>query len=125
MTDDRDLDRGDRALVEAIRAEFQPATTSPARAAELRRELAARIDTHARPRRWSLAIPALAVPALAALLWFALPAHMPVDTRDANAELDAFVDPDAFASELTDGDDYLPADYQLLALVVDDAPAEQ
>ena len=125
MNDDRELDRGDRALIEAIRAGFQPDPTSPLRAAELRRELAARIEADTNPRRWQIAVPALAVSALAAALWLALPARAPVDTRDASAELEAFVDPDRFASELADGDDYLPADYQMLALVVDDSPAEQ
>src|SRR5262245_17395059 len=111
MSDERDLSRADRALVEAIRAEFQPAPVPPARAAQLRRELAERIEAE-RPSRFRVAVPALAAAALAAALWFALPSGTPTavnDPSDTSAELDAYTDPDAFASDFADADDYLPA----------------
>jgi hypothetical protein len=131
MSDDRDLERADRALIDAIRAEFQPEPTSPARAAELRRELAEQIERGPRPLRLRLAVPALATAALAAAaLWLALPASTPSTSDGAvvaasSAEGDSLVDPDAFASELAERDGYLPADYQSLALLIDDSAADR
>ena len=128
MNDDRDLTRADRALVDVIRSELAPEPLSPARAAQLRRELAERIERAPRPNRFRVAVPALALGALATALWLALPAPAPTvatDTSDSAAELEAYVDPDAFASELGENADYLPADYQVLALALDDAPADR
>ena len=128
MSDERDLGRADCALVETIRTELQPEPLSAARTAELRRELAERIERRPRVNRFRVAVPALAAGALAFALWLALPAPTPTeapDTSDGGAELEAYVDPDAFASELGENADYLPADYQMLALAIDDAPADR
>ena len=131
MSDDRDLERADRALIDAIRAEFQAEPTPPARAAELRRALAERIERGPRPLGVRLAVPALATAALAvAALWLALPATTPNAPGGgavavSSAESDSLVDPDAFASELAERDGYLPADYQELALLIDDAATDR
>ena len=131
MSDERDLARADRALVDAIRADFQPEPTSPARAAELRRALAERIERGPRPLRVRLAVPALAAAALAAAaLFLALPASTPSHPDDtavtvSSADGDSLVDPDAFASELAERDGYLPADYQELALLIDDPATDR
>jgi hypothetical protein len=131
MSDDRDFTRADRALVDAIRADFQPEPTSPARAAELRRALAARIERGPRPLALRIAVPALATAALAsAMLWLALPAATPSapDTgavTASSADSDSLVDPDAFASELAERDGYLPADYQELALLIEDSATDR
>ena len=128
MSDEHELGRADRALVDAIRAELQPEPLSPARASELRRALAERIGRPPRVNRFRVAVPALAAGALAFALWLALPASAPneaTDTSDSGAELEAYVDPDAIASELGESADYLPADYQMLALAIDDAPADR
>ncbi len=125
MSEERDLTRSDRALVDAIRADFQPEPLSPARAAAMRMELERRIERRTFARRF--AAPALATAALAAALWLTLPAASPTPSATATvggAELDAYVDPDEFASELAERDDYLPADYQVLALLVDDSAAD-
>jgi len=119
MSDDR--------FLETLREEFTPEPTSPARAAELRRELMSRID---RPARTRFAWPALAsAAAAAAVLYLAWPNATPTVTPDDNtvavAESDSLVDPDAYASELADSDDYLPADYQGLALLLDDDTADR
>jgi hypothetical protein len=131
MSDERDLGRADRALVDAIRADFQPEPTSPARAAELRRALAERIERGSRPLGVRLAVPAFAAAALAAAaLFLALPATTPSHPDDAalavsSADSDSLVDPDAFASELAERDGYLPADYQELALLIDDPATDR
>ena len=130
MSDDRDLERADRALIDAIRAEFRPEPTAPARAAELRRALAEHIERGPRPLRLRLAVPALATAALAAALWLALPATTPSApgggaVEVSSAESDSLVDPDAFASELAERDGYLPADYQELALLIDDSATDR
>lgn len=128
MNDERDLSQGDRALIAAIRSELQPEPLSAARAAELRRDLAERIERGGRVNRFRVALPALAAGAFAVALWLALPARTPtpaVDTADGAAELDALVDPDALASELAESEDYLPADYQVLALALDDSEADR
>jgi len=127
MSEERDLTRADRALVDAIRADFQPEPLSPARAAAMRMELERRIERRAYARRF--ATPALATAALVAALWLTLPAASPIPPAPATpvsgAELDAYVDPDEFASELAERDDYLPADYQVLALLVDDSGTDR
>jgi hypothetical protein len=127
MSEERELARADRALVDAIRADFQPEPLSPARAAAMRMDLERRLERRALARRF--AAPVLATAALAAALWLTLPAAAPTpsatDTPATGAELDAYLDPDAFASELADDEDYLPADYQLLALLVDDLAADR
>ena len=127
MSEESELTRADRALVDAIRADFQPQPLSPARAAAMRMDLERRIERRAFARRF--AAPALATAALAAALWLTLPASLPTpsatDTPATGAALDAYVDPDEFASELAERDDYLPADYQSLALLVDDSAADR
>src|SRR5258708_6100193 len=106
--------------LEALRDEVRPEPMSPQRAAAFRRALAERIERRASARRFAL--PGLASAAVAALaLWVAWPASAPieVDASATSAELDEYVDPDAFASELAGRGDYLPADYQGLALLLD------
>ena len=121
----------DRKWIDAIRAEFQPEPTPPARAAELRRALAQQIERGAGPQRLGFALPALAGAALAAgALWLALPATAPTTPDESSlsassADPDSLVDPDAFASELAERDGYLPADYQELALLIDDPATDR
>jgi hypothetical protein len=118
MNDDRWID--------TLREEFTPAPTSPERAAELRRSLRERVaQERPRPR---FALPALATAAGAALLlWAAWPSApvTPSAGSATSAEVDAFVDPDEYASELTDRAEYLPADYQGLALLLEDDTADR
>ena len=129
MSEERELTRADRAFIDAIRADFQPEPPSPSRAAAMRMELERRIERRALVRRF--AAPALATAALAVALWLTTPATDPNPASSAAAtpvtaaELDAYVDPDEFASELAERDDYLPADYQSLALLVDDSEADR
>jgi len=116
----------DRRLIESLRAEFRPDPMSPARAAAFRRALEERIERRARSRRFAL--PALASAAVAAAaLWLALPAATPIEraATASSAEADAFVDPDALASELAQRPDYLPVDYQELALLLEDDAADR
>jgi hypothetical protein len=123
MNDDR--------WIETLREEFQPAPTSPARAEELRRELREGLTRRAwrGPR---FALPAFAAAAAAAAVLYLVSPSVPT-TRDATlgdigvsvAESDVLVDPDAYASELSDGAGYLPADYQGLALLLDDDAADR
>ncbi|HTO70180.1 MAG TPA: hypothetical protein VMR31_10005 [Myxococcota bacterium] len=116
----------DERWIEAVRREFVPDTLRPERAAELRRELARRIAADEPRRRFAL--PALAGAVVAALaLWLAAPVRIATN-RDASvtgAEIDAYVDPDAVASEISERPDYLPADYENLALLLDDDAAER
>jgi hypothetical protein len=112
--------------IETVREAFQPAPLSPARAAELRRDLAARIER--RPRVTRFGLPALASAAVAAAALYLAWPHAPLlTTSDAPvaAESDALVDPDQLASELTEQAEYLPADYQSLALLLDDDAADR
>jgi len=112
--------------LETLRDEFQPEPMSPQRAAGFRRALDERIERRAGARRFAL--PALASAAVAALaLWVAWPVTAPieVDASATSAELDEYVDPDAFASELAGRGDYLPADYKGLALLLDDDTADR
>jgi hypothetical protein len=113
----------DERLIETLRRDFQPEPMSPARAAAFRRELESRLE--GRPR-WRLALPAFALAAAAALaLWLALPGAQPNEsTVTTSAELDAFVDPETLASEITEPASYLPSDYQELALLLDGDSAD-
>jgi hypothetical protein len=116
----------DRRLIESLRAEFRPDPMSPERAAAFRRRLEERIEPRARARRFAL--PAFAAAAVAAAaLWLALPATTPTEPAAlaTSAEADAFVDPDALASELAQRSDYLPVDYQELALLLEDDAADR
>lgn len=116
----------DRRLIESLRAAFRPDPMTPERAAAFRKALEARIERRARSRR--LALPALATAAVAAgALWLALPATNPAGPAASAtpAEADAFVDPDALASELAQRSDYLPVDYQELALLLEDDAADR
>jgi hypothetical protein len=97
----------------------------------LRRALAERVERGPRPLAVRLGVPALAAAALAAAaLFLALPPTTP-SAPDANAvtvgsaDSDSLVDPDAFASELAERDGYLPADYQELALLIDDPATDR
>ncbi|MFI5317187.1 MAG: hypothetical protein ACHQ6T_15915 [Myxococcota bacterium] len=121
MSDDRDRD-----WIDSLRAEFRPEPMTAERAAEFRRTLEARIDTGARNRRFALPALALAT-AAAAALWLALPATAPLApaASASSAEADAFVDPDALASDLAQQSGYLPADYQGLALLIEDEKADR
>jgi hypothetical protein len=116
----------DRHWLEALRDGFRPEPMSPSRAAAFRRALDARLERRARARRFAL--PALAGAALAALaLWLAWPVTRAteLDAGVTSAEIDSFVDPDTFASELAERGDYLPADYQGLALLLEDDTADR
>jgi len=121
----------DRRWIETLREEFQPEPASEARAAELRRELRQRLTRPQRAPRFAL--PAFAAAAAAAaLLYLAWPSAGPGnDATTAGAasvivaESDVLVDPDAYADELADGAGYLPADYQGLALLLDDDTADR
>jgi hypothetical protein len=118
MNDDRWLER--------VRDEFRPEPMSPERAVAFRRALDERIERSAGARR--LALPAFAAAAAAAAaLWLAWPVTSPTqqDTSVASAALDSFVDPDQSASELAERPDYLPADYQGLALLLEDDTADR
>jgi hypothetical protein len=119
MSDDR--------WIETLRGEFLPEPTTEARAAELRRELRAGLDRPARAPR--LAAPAFAAAAAAAaVLYLAWPQPSITtggDDAAMAAEADALVDPDAYASELADDAGYLPADYEGLALLLDDDTADR
>jgi hypothetical protein len=116
----------DRRWLEALRDEFRPEPMSPQRAAALRRALDERIERRARAR--AFALPALASATIAAItLWVAWPLTTPTAVHAAatSAEIDEFVDPDRFASEVAERGDYLPADYQGLALLLDDDAADR
>jgi len=117
----------DERWIDAVRREFRPDALAPERASQLRRELAERIARG--PVRTGLAVPALAGAALAAAaaLWLFAPARVttPEEALATSAEIDALVDPDAFASELVERPEYLPADYQNLALLLDDDAADR
>lgn len=116
----------DRRWLEALRDGFRPEPMSPARAAAFRRALDERIERRSAARRFAL--PALAGAAITALaLWLAWPVTTAIepDTAVTSAELEAYVDPDAFASELAERGEYLPADYQGLALLLDDDAADR
>lgn len=110
----------DRGWIESLRAGFRPEPMSPERAAAFRRALERRIQRRARARRFAL--PALAAASAAAALWLAIrePAPEPPASIAGSAEAWAFLDPDALASELAQRSDYLPADYQQLALLLED-----
>jgi hypothetical protein len=119
----------DERWIEAVREELRPEPMSPAHAAAFRRALGERIE---RPRAPRFALPALASAAVASLaLWLAWPAATPVtpvtqsNIRVASAEIDAYVDPDAIANEVADRAEYLPADYQGLALLLEDDAADR
>lgn len=118
MNDDRWL--------EALRDAFRPEPMSPERAAAFRRALDERIERSAGARRFALPAFAAAV-AAAAALWLAWPVTPPTDANTAatSAGLDSFVDPDESASELVERRDYLPADYQGLALLLEDDTADR
>jgi hypothetical protein len=116
----------DERWIESVRNEFQPEPLSPARAAELRRELAAKLER--RPVLPRAAFPAFASAALAVALYLAWPHATVVPTSDgavSSGELDAFVDPDQFTREVAGHDEYLPADYQGLALLLEDDAADR
>lgn len=116
----------DRRWLEALREEFRPEPMSPARAAGFRRALDERIERRSGPRRFAL--PALAGAAVtAAALWLAWPVTTATqaDAVVTSAEIDAFVDPDAFANDVAERGDYLPADYQGLALLLDEDTADR
>jgi hypothetical protein len=117
----------DRRWLETLREEFQPEPLSEARAAELRRGLREGLGRPARAPR--LVLPAFAAAAAAAAaLYLAWPQDTPTTAGDGGvtvAESDLLVDPDAYASELADDAGYLPADYQGLALLLDDDAADR
>jgi hypothetical protein len=116
----------DHRWLETLRDEFRPEPTSPQRAAAFRRALDERMERRAGTRRFAL--PALAGAAVAVVtLWLAWPATVPtkMDAVATSAEIDEFVDPDGFASEVADRGDYLPADYQGLALLLEDDTADR
>ncbi|HTO54102.1 MAG TPA: hypothetical protein VMR50_12000 [Myxococcota bacterium] len=116
----------DERWIEAVRSEFQPEPLAPARAAELRRDLDARIEARRGLPRF--AFPAFASAVAAAALYLAWPHAAILPTSDgtvSSGELDAFVDPDQLTGELTDQAEYLPADYQGLALLLDDDAADR
>jgi hypothetical protein len=119
MSDDRDW-------IDSLRAEFRPEPMTPERAARFRAALDARLEAGARNRRFALPALALAAAAVAAL-WLALPAAPPLGSAvpASSAEADAFVDPDALASDLVQQASYLPADYQGLALLLEDDKADR
>ena len=119
----------DDRWIETLRTEFRPEPMSPARAAAFRRALDERIAE--RPVR-RLALPAFATAAVAALaLWFAWPVTSPTTGATgaegvvASADIDAYADPETFASDLADQAEYLPADYQSLALLLADDAADR
>jgi hypothetical protein len=116
MNDDR--------WIETVRDELRPEPLTPARAAALRRELDERIAE--RPTR-RFALPALAAAAAAALvLWLGWPVTPPVTSASAEvADVDSYSDPETFATDLADRGEYLPADYQALALLLEDDAAER
>ena len=118
----------DERWIETLRDEFQPEPTSETRAAELRRELRERL-TRPSPRLPRFVLPAFAAAAAAAAaLYLATPSVTSTTADDAGAmvaESDLLVDPDAYASELTDDGGYLPADYQGLALLLDEDGADR
>ncbi|HTO06991.1 MAG TPA: hypothetical protein VMR86_08005 [Myxococcota bacterium] len=116
----------DRRWIETLREQFQPEPVPEARAAEQRRALRQGLTRPARGPR--IAWPALAAAMAAAALYLALPRATPTTPGDAGASLaesDALVDPDAYASELAGDPGYLPADYQGLALLLDDDAADR
>jgi hypothetical protein len=120
----------DERWIEAMRNEFRPDPLSPERAAELRRDLARRVADDRPARRFAL--PALASAALAAgALWLLLPerARLTSATGDestaTSAEIESFVDPDSVASDYAERPDYLPADYEGLALLLDEDGADR
>lgn len=116
----------DERWIEAVRREFVPDPLPPQRAAQLRRELAQRISAGTPRRRFALPALAGAVVAAAAL-WLALPARIATneDASVTGAEIDSYVDPDAIASEISERPDYLPVDYENLALLLDDDAADR
>ncbi len=119
----------DDRWIETVRDELRPEPMSPARAAAFRRELDERIA--ARPaRRFALPVLATAAAAAALALWLGWPVTQPTDptpteTAAAAADVDAYSDPETFASDLADRGEYLPADYQALALLLEDDAAER
>ncbi|HXX48045.1 MAG TPA: hypothetical protein VEN47_07445 [Myxococcota bacterium] len=117
----------DERWIETMRREFRPAPLAPERASRMRRELAERLASE--PPRRGFAVPALSGAALAAAatLWLFAPARVATheETAVTSAEIDAFVDPDGFARELAERPDYLPADYEGLALLLDDDAADR
>ena len=117
----------DERWIEIMRREFQPELPTPERASRLRRELAERLASE--PPRRGFAVPALsaAARAAAAALWLFAPARLATheDMLVSSAGIDAFVDPDGFARELAERPDYLPADYEGLALLLDDDAADR
>jgi len=118
MNDDRWL--------ETLREEYRPEPLSPSRAVDFRRTLEERIHDRRDARR--LAPAALAAAVVSALaLWLSWPvaAPLPADTSATNAELESFVNPDRFANEVAERPDYLPADYQGLALLLDEDSADR
>jgi hypothetical protein len=118
----------DERWIETLREEFQPEPTSEARAAELGRELREGLS-RTPPRASRFVLPALAAAAAAAAALYLATPHVTRTTADdagaTVAESDLLVDPDAYASELTDDGDYLPADYQGLALLLDEDGADR
>ena len=117
MNDDRWL--------ETVRDEFRPEPMTPARAAAFRRGLDERLNTKRPARRF--AVPALTAAAAAALvLWLGWPVTPPATSTSAEvtaADVDSYSDPETFAADLTDRGEYLPADYQALALLLEDDTA--
>jgi hypothetical protein len=116
----------DERWIETVRSEFQPEPLAPARAGELRRELHARIEARRGLPRFAL--PAFASAVAAAALYLAWPPATIVPTSDGavtSGELEAFVDPEQLTGELTGHDEYLPADYQGLALLLEDDAADR
>jgi hypothetical protein len=108
----------DRDLVEAIDRSFRPEPMDPIRAAAFRRRLDEKIARRRRTLR--VGLPALAAAAAATALWLALPIAPEPATGDESA-LYAFVDPDAAGES---SDDYLPADYVVLASLLELEPEE-
>jgi hypothetical protein len=117
---DRELSPTDRRWVEALGEAFRPEPLDRARANAFDRRLEERI-LHRR-LRIRIAVPAFAFGAGALALWlsFGTPAPTP-----APASLAAFTDPAEATADLMEPQAYLPDDYRMLALLIEDASDER
>ncbi len=117
------LGADDAALVERLREGYGPETLSPARRAAFDSALRKRLERPARPV-WTLPVTATAI--AIALVWLALPGNAPdessVAARAASLaawEAEVLFPEELGATEISDDEQMLPADYLALASAFD------
>jgi hypothetical protein len=112
----------ERSVIDLIKDEYRPGPMSSVHQAAFRQRLTQRLAQR-RQVRWAVGF-ATAAAGAAALFLLVLPPAPPVSEPEATANiaeapvLYAYVDPEVYSPD--DAQDYLPAEYRLIANVLDE-----